>query len=145
LPHKLRKIHKTRGGRTSARGRVSQHRKSGGRGGVGRAGGRDHFWSYTIKHEPLRYRKIGFNRIPGLVDDTVTVNVGQLSDIWMKTMNVARKPSVKKPLEIDLGELGFSKLLGRGGVDRAFVVKVSSWSEAASKKIEEAGGSISKP
>lgn len=145
MPHKLRKIHKMRGGRTSGRGRVGQHRKSGGRGGVGRAGGRDHFWSYTVEHEPLRYRKIGFKRIPGLVDTSVTVNVGQLSDILMTKMDSARKPSSKKPLEIDLGKFGFTKLLGRGKIDRPLIVKVSSWSETALKKIEQAGGSITGP
>jgi len=38
MPHKLRKTRKMRGSRTHGYGQVGQHRKSGSRGGVGKAG-----------------------------------------------------------------------------------------------------------
>ena len=43
-------------------GRVGQHRKGGGRGGKGKAGGRKHFWIQTLKYNPdlvQAYRFLG--------------------------------------------------------------------------------------
>jgi len=46
------------------------------------------------------------------------------------------------PVSIDLHALGVEKLLGSGDVTRAFNVKVSSYTERAKQKLEEAGGKI---
>jgi len=60
LQHKKRKTRKRRGSRTMGYGRVGQHRKGGGGGSKGKAGGRKHFWIRTVKYEPNRYKHIGF-------------------------------------------------------------------------------------
>jgi len=41
---------------------------------------------------------------------------------------------------VDLGTLGFTKLLGNGAMVRPIRVKVASCSESAQKKIKDAGG-----
>ena len=46
------------------------------------------------------------------------------------------------PVSIDLDAKGVEKLLGAGDVARAFNVKVSSYTERAKQKLEEAGGKI---
>ena len=46
------------------------------------------------------------------------------------------------PVSIDLDSKGVEKLLGAGDVTRAFNVKVSSYTERAKQKLEEAGGKI---
>jgi ribosomal protein L15 len=45
-------------------------------------------------------------------------------------------------VSIDLDAKGVEKLLGAGDVTRAFNVKVSSYTERAKQKLEEAGGKI---
>lgn len=142
MPHKLRKIRKLRGSRTSGYGRVGQHRKSGGRGGVGRAGGHKHHWSWTVRYEPLRYRKIGFKRPIQSVIKPSSINIGELSDFLAEQPANQVDVSAQKPISIDLEERGFTKLLGRGSISQVIVVKISSYSKNALKKIEEAGGKI---
>jgi len=43
---------------------------------------------------------------------------------------------------IDLGKLGYTKLLGSGQVTKALIVKVPVCSESAVTKIKEAGGNV---
>ena len=50
----------------------------------------------------------------------------------------------EKKIFLDLESLGFDKLLGTGEVTKPMLVKVASYSESASKKLEEAGGAILK-
>jgi large subunit ribosomal protein L15 len=45
---------------------------------------------------------------------------------------------------LDLESLGYDKLLGTGEINKPLLVKVASYSEAASRKLEEAGGEILK-
>lgn len=142
MPHKLRKIRKLRGSRTSGYGRVGQHRKSGGRGGVGRAGGHKHHWSWTVENEPLRYRKIGFKRPVQSVKSFNTINVGELSELLREELQNQTETSGENLISIDLDERGYSKLLGRGSISQPIVVKVFSSTESALRKIEQAGGKI---
>jgi len=142
LPHKLRKIRRFRGSRTCGYGRVGQHRKSGGRGGKGKAGGHKHFWSYVVKYEPLRFRKIGFKPPVGLFESSVAINVGEIKDLLRKKMSPEEFISPSEPISVNLEEMGFGKLLGRGSIDLPLVVKVPSYTERALRKIEEAGGKI---
>ena len=44
--------------------------------------------------------------------------------------------------EIDLGKLGYEKLLGKGTISRAVTVKVDQASAQAKEKIEKAGGMV---
>jgi large subunit ribosomal protein L15 len=46
------------------------------------------------------------------------------------------------PVSVDLESMGVEKLLGSGDVTRAYNVKVSSYTERAKQKLEEAGGKI---
>lgn len=41
---------------------------------------------------------------------------------------------------VDLGQLGYTKLLGTGSVSRPLRIKIDRCSEGALKKIQEAGG-----
>ncbi|MBS7631497.1 50S ribosomal protein L15, partial [Candidatus Bathyarchaeota archaeon] len=86
MPHGLKKTRKLRGSRTCGYGRVGQHRKSGGRGGKGNAGGRKHYWIRTIVYEPNRFRSIGF--IPRGRDykpSLKVINVGDLEKFVSET------------------------------------------------------------
>ncbi len=139
MPHKLRKLRKQRGSRYMGWGQVGQHRKSGMRGGKGRAGGRKHFWLRTVKYEPERYRSVGFLPPSALKPDSVTINVGELEDLARQILTYY---GVEGGNELDLTALGIDKVLGRGSIGVPLNIKVAEITSSAQEKIEEAGGSI---
>jgi large subunit ribosomal protein L15 len=139
MPHKLRKLRKQRGSRYMGWGQVGQHRKSGMRGGKGRAGGRKHFWLRTVKYEPERYSSVGFLPPSALKPDSVTINVGELEDLARKILTYY---GVEGGNELDLTALGIDKVLGRGSIGMPLNIKVAEITSSAQEKIEEAGGSI---
>jgi len=67
-----------------------------------------------------------------------TINVGKLETI-ANTLSVEK--SDKGDL-IDLGRLGYTKLLGSGKVTRPIVVRIPSCSKSAAEKIQKAGGRV---
>ena len=143
LPHKLRKVRKKRGSRTHGYGQIGQHRKGGSK-GERKAGRHKQGWTYVIKHEPDYFGKKGFTSQKAIGREINVINVGELEEL-------AHKLAVEKRLEkkgkkdfLDLDELGYDKLLGMGKITKPILVKVASHSEAAAKKIEEAGGQILK-
>ena len=141
MPHKERKVRKQRGSRYMGWGQVGQHRKSGGRGGKGKAGGRKHFWIRTVKYEKERYRHIGFLPPSAKQPKPETVNVGELEDL---ARQVLTDYGVEGGNELDLTSLGIGKVLGMGSVSVPLNIKVAEITMSAQEKIEEAGGSIIK-
>ena len=144
MPHKLRKSRKQRGSRYCGWGQVGQHRKGGMRGGKGRAGGHKHFWIRTVKYEPERYRKVGFKPPSALEPRPETVNVGELENLAYKTLG-AERIGAGGDLILDLHELGYGKLLGRGEVSMPLTLKVPEYTSRAAEKVEAAGGQIVEP
>ena len=142
MPHKLRKVRKQRGSRYMGYGQVGQHRKSGSRGGKGKAGGSKHFWIRTVKYEPWRFHKIGFLPPSAKELKPSIINVGDLEALATKAMG---EYSIKGGNELDLTALGIDKILGRGTISIPLRVKVDYATSRAKDKIEEAGGSILEP
>ena len=143
MPHKLRKTRKMRGSRTCGYGRVGQHRKSGTK-GMRRHSFDKGGWTYIIKYEPDYFGKKGFvsPRSKGL-----EVNVINLEELEFLSEKLAREGKLEMKdgkAFIDLESLGYDKLLGRGKVSKPYLVRVSSFSELAAKKIEALGGEIIK-
>ncbi|MBS7652087.1 MAG: uL15 family ribosomal protein [Candidatus Bathyarchaeia archaeon] len=141
MPHGRRKTRKLRGSRTHGYGRVGQHRKSGGRGGKGKAGGRDHFWIRTVKYEPNRFRRIGFKPPSRL--ETRAINTGELEELVRRVLGAEMRASALP--ELDLTSLGYDKLLGKGDLKIPLKIKVSSYTSMAREKVESAGGEIVEP
>lgn len=138
MPHELRRIRKKRGSRTHGYGRVGQHRGGGQRGGHGKAGFHKHKWTYVIKYEPNYFGKKGFVSLKSVRRKVNVINVGLLDEMAEKLS----KRKEKGKLFIDLESLGYTKLLGTGNVTKRLIVKVSSCSNSATRKIKEAGGQI---
>jgi large subunit ribosomal protein L15 len=139
VPTKKRKSRKQRGSRYCGWGQVGQHRKSGGRGGKGKAGGRKHFWIRTVKYDRNRFRNIGFKPPSSLEPEPETINIGELEHLARK---IHGNYDLSDFEELDLTELGIDKLLGRGKINVPLNVKVNDISTSAREKIEDAGGSI---
>jgi len=143
MPHKMRKTRKKRGSRTHGYGTVGQHRCGGGRGGRGKAGGKKHKWTHTLKYAPERFGKRGFKHPRERAANTI--NVGELDQQIIGLITSKRAEKTKEGIKIDLDQLGYEKLLGEGQVTHPLLVQVDSHSESAAKKIEKAGGKILKP
>lgn len=136
MPHKLRKIRKTRGSRTQGYGRVGQHRKTGSK-PYRKAGRHKHLWSYVVTHEPDYFGKSGFTSPKSLKRNTSVINVAKLEQL--STQILAEKEG--RPT-IDLTSLGYAKLLGTGKITTPLNVKVKSCSKSAAEKIRQVGGTI---
>jgi large subunit ribosomal protein L15 len=93
------------------------------------AGLHKHKWSYTVKYAPDHF---GSNKWqpPNRV----------LTNRWINLKDLANLAGESG--ELDLGALGYDKLLGQGSVLRAYKVKVPRASGSAVEKIKAAGGSI---
>jgi large subunit ribosomal protein L15 len=144
LPHKDRKVRKQRGSRTHGYGQIGQHRAGGGRGGHGKAGYDKHKWTYVLKYDPTYWEKKGFVSTRTLGRKVNVINVGKLDDLADKLDSEKKLERKDKKIFLDLESLGYDKLLGTGEIIKPLLVKVASYSEAASRKLEEAGGQILK-
>jgi large subunit ribosomal protein L15 len=82
-----------------------------------------------LKFMPGHWGMHGFNRHPSLRVVNTSINIGEVSER-------AEGDS------IDLTEMGYDKLLGRGSIDRALEITVREASTRAIEKVEAAGGSI---
>ncbi|MDV3293400.1 MAG: 50S ribosomal protein L15 [Nitrososphaerales archaeon] len=130
MPTRVRKARRYRGMRTHGYGQIGQHRHSGKQGGHGQAGLHKHKYSWMVKYDPDHFGRDPF-RPPGYyVKPSRWLNVGDLD-----TLAVAGPG-------LDLSSMGVEKLLGSGGVSRAYQVKVGAFTKKAQAKIEAAGGKI---
>lgn len=142
MPHKKRKTRKKRGSRTHGYGQVSQHRGGGQRGGRGKAGGKKHKWTHTVKYAPERFGKRGFK--PPRRREVSTINIGELDQQISKLITDKKAQKTKAGIKVNLNQLGYDKLLGRGQITQPLIIEVDSHSESAAKKIEKAEGKILK-
>jgi len=142
VPHKLRKVRKMRGSRTHGYGVIGQHRKTGSK-GYRKAGRHKGGWTYTVKYEPDYFGKKGFTP-KGVKPKVSVINIGELDELIGKLSREQKLETKGKKVILDLGGLGYDKLLGAGKITRSVLVKVGSHSENAAKRIEEAGGQVLK-
>lgn len=126
-----KKSRKRRGTRSVGWGRIGQHRKAGSKGGTGKSGRHKHKWSWTVKYGRDTYGKHGFSR-PYDFRPERAINIGRLVEISVGL----------EKADIDLTELGYTKLLGEGTVNRPIKVKVARASKRAIEKIKSAGGEV---
>jgi large subunit ribosomal protein L15 len=121
--------------RTMSWGRIGQHRRSGARGGFGRAGMHKHFWTWVTAKSPGYFGKYGFHLPPEDRVEYVEFNVGDLDEL-------ARKLNTTT---IDLAALGYNKLLGFGKVKGAYTVIVAKATKKAIQKVKAAVGKVVTP
>lgn len=123
---KMKKVHKMRGYKRGF-GSKKKHRGKGSKGGKGYGGSTKHKRSYIYAYEPEHFGYKGFH---SLRKKDVASNIRDLEKIS------------KDKSEIDLNELGFTKLLSNGEISKALTVRVKKFSKKAKEKIEKAGGKI---
>lgn len=135
MPHKLRKIRKTRGSRTQGYGRIGQHRDAGSK-GHRKVGRHKHLWSYVTAYEPDYFGKHGFTSPQSLNQKKKTLNLEKLEELSQKY------PSEEGKSRVDLASLGYTKLLGSGRITKPVTVTVAACSKTAAEKIKMAGGEV---
>ena len=135
MPHKLRKTRKMRGSRTHGYGRVGQHRDAGSK-GQRKVGRHKHLWSYVTAHEPDYFGKKGFTSPQSLKRRENPINIKQLNEL------VAKTPDETNEMQINLTQMGYTKLLGAGKLTKPLIITVSSYSKTAAEKVKKAGGQI---
>ncbi len=133
MPHKLRKIRKTRGSRTQGYGRIGQHRDSGSKGNR-KVGRHKHLWSKVVTSEPDYFGKSGFTSPQSLHRIDNTLNIQKLTTMTPTTQDGKNI--------INLTSLGYTKLLGTGKISKPLTVTVPTCSKLAQEKITEAGGQV---
>ncbi len=128
MPHKLRKIRKFRGTRTIGYGRIGQHRDSGSKGNR-KVGRHKHLWSKVVTSQPDYFGKHGFTS-------------PQSKHRIENTINLTKLDQMATGAEVNLTELGYTKLLGTGKLTKALTVQVPAASKSAAAKIAQAGGKL---
>jgi large subunit ribosomal protein L15 len=135
-----RKIRKMRGSRTVGGGCSKKRKGAGHRGGRGMAGSHKHKWTWIVKYDPKHFGKYGFKRPKKSVSIFNTVNLDYLDEKAEELVEQGLAQKQKDKILIDVTELGFSKVLGKGKMTRSLIIKSPRFSHLAQKKIEEAGG-----
>jgi len=138
-----KKSRKLRGrSRTMGWGRIGQHRKSGSRGGFGAVGMHKHKWTWVVKYAPNWYGKHGFTQPVETRYGVYAINVGELDELARKLLIEGRAVKEGEKIVLNMVELGYNKVLGRGKVTLPLKVITLNITEEAKEKIEKAGGEV---
>ncbi len=135
MPTRFRKVRKRRGSRTMGWGQIGQHRKTGAKGGRGMAGGHKHNWTKLLKED--YFGKQGFHNPTSREERAININ-------GLQTL-VEKMEEKEGVVTINLDELGYDRLVGKGVIHRPVVVAVAKWSKQAEEKIKAVGGRIIRP
>ncbi|MDD1763388.1 MAG: 50S ribosomal protein L15 [Methanobacteriaceae archaeon] len=137
---KSRKINKLRGSRTNGGGCSKMRRGAGHRGGRGNSGLHKHMWSWVVKYDPQHFGKYGFKRPQKTVFKFRPVNLDYLNEKAQELVKNGQAIEEDGKIVIDVTEMGYNKVLGRGKLTQSLVIKSPLFSQSALRKIEEAGG-----
>ncbi|MBI4141916.1 uL15 family ribosomal protein [Candidatus Woesearchaeota archaeon] len=141
---KTKKVTKMRGSRTHGWGLV--HRNSGQRGGAGNAGRGKKAHSqkpsnWLNKENPKYLGKHGFKPKGRLNEDKI-INIADIEEKLPKWTAEKKTMISGKTHEINLQEIGYTKLLSKGKATKTYKLTIQKATEKAIKKISAAGGSV---
>ncbi len=142
MAQKDRKIQKSRGTRNCGWGNTQKHRGAGSRGGRGMAGSKKQKWSYVSKFMPDHFGRVGFKRPLKMIHEDSIINVGDIDASLERLVAKGMAQMKDNKYLVDLGEMGYDKLLGSGRVSHPIEIKVEKTSKSAVEKIEKAGGRV---
>lgn len=137
---KTRKINKMRGSRSIGGGCSKKRRGAGHKGGKGKAGMDKHHWTWTVKNDPNHFGKYGFKRPQKMINKSNPINLGYLDDNSEKLLAKGIATKEGDVILIDVTDLGYDKVLGKGKVLKPLKIKSPLFSASAEDKIQEAGG-----
>ncbi len=135
MKHKTKKDRKLRGSKTHGWGSMKKHRGAGNRGGRGKAG----TGKRADTKKPTIINLFG-NDYFGKTGFTSKMRKTVISINLCEVQNRVDKGILTNT--INLKELGFNKLLGKGNINGKFNITVESASKKAIEKIKKAGGNV---
>jgi large subunit ribosomal protein L15 len=145
IPRRRKRSRKMRGSRFHGYGLQRQHRRSGRIGGFGMSGTKKHLWTWVTAYEPDYFGRgrRGFKRPRAVRRVIRSINLADLDKMIPELLRsgVAEEREDGR-IELDLGKIGYNKLLGRGEVSKPLLIKVESASRNAVSKLESIGGSV---
>lgn len=97
-------------------------------------------WSWVVKYDPDRYGKHGFKRPQKTIFKYKPVNLDFLDEKADELVQQGLATEEKGKIVVDVTQLGYNKVLGRGKITQPLIVKSIKFSQTALNKIEEAGG-----
>ncbi len=139
-----KKVTRARGKHTHGWGAMKKHRGAGNRGGRGNAGSgkrgdakKPSYWKDTE-----RYGKHGFTEKGIHAVVVPAINAGHLASVAARLVREGDAVEKGGAIIVDLGALGYGRLLGGGIVAAKLDVTVAWASARAIEKIEAAGGKV---
>jgi len=138
MPSRTRRF---RGSRTHGRGQKAGRGK-GKRGGFGNAGMHKHKFKWMIKYDPDHFGRHGFKRPQLITHADTTINLEEVEANLGKYLLSGAAKQVEGKIQVDLGPLGFDKLLGSGRATLPLTITVPKASTRAVEKMKKAGGVV---
>ncbi|MBN2152047.1 MAG: uL15 family ribosomal protein [Candidatus Lokiarchaeota archaeon] len=132
---------KYRGSRTNGWGRQAQHRGSGSNAGHGWTGGLKHMWTWVVRYGTW-FGRHGFHRPLQVVKKVNAIDIKTIETRLADFEKAGAATMKGSQHEIDLGALGYNKLLSTGRVNGKYSITVEMASAKAIEKISAAGGSV---
>ena len=129
-----------RGSRSNGGGCTKKRRGAGNKGGKGKAGSDKQHWTWTVIHDPDHYGKHGFKRPQKMIKKVNAVNVSYLEEHADALLSEGKATKEGDSIVIDVTELGYDKVLAKGAITKAFIIKAPKFSASAIEQIEEFGG-----
>ncbi|MDP7080669.1 MAG: uL15 family ribosomal protein [Candidatus Undinarchaeales archaeon] len=140
---KRKKIESMRGTKSCGGGSKKKRRGAGNKGGHGNAGMHKGKWTYVVKYDPKHFGKYGFNKPMGFIP--ITINLKELDQSLEAWVEAGRAEKKKDTYAVDLGALGFHKVLGNGYLTKKVHIKAPYFTEKARAGIEKSGGVAEAP
>tara|TARA_Y100000310_G_scaffold167856_1_gene167793 strand:- start:7502 stop:7972 length:471 start_codon:yes stop_codon:yes gene_type:complete len=139
--NKRRKNSRLRGSHTHGWGSKKKHRGAGHRGGRGNAGSGKRADSKKPSIWKNRYfGKKGFNsKRYDIVHSINLMNIEQSLEKWLGKKLISKDGEF---YDIDLGKIGYQKVLSRGKVNTKLKIKTLYASKSAIDKVKKAGGEV---
>jgi large subunit ribosomal protein L15 len=137
------KVKKQRGHKTHGWGSMKKNRGAGNKGGKGNAGSgkRGDSRKPTLWKKGIKLGKFGFKKY-GIKKEVKTIDLSAL-DAKLDELVKSKKASVDKDIyTINLSELGYTKLLGRGKITKKVNITVGKVTGKATDKVTAAGGQV---
>jgi large subunit ribosomal protein L15 len=146
MPTRFKKrSRKYRGSRTHGWGSHKNHRYGGTKGGRGpgiKRSGHWKIWFYKYEYEQWLKEKKGFQTPKSIKLRKVReLNLLDLEKLLAKHPELLESQDSEKPV-VNLLKLGKVRLLGKGSLQKPYIIKVFSASKSAIEKVRELGGDV---
>jgi large subunit ribosomal protein L15 len=110
-------------------------------GGKGNAGLHKHKYLHTVKYDPNHFGRHGFKRHPHSDDDNV-INLMDIEKNLQLYVESGKAKKEKEVITLNLQEMGYGKLLGKGAITKPIKIIVQKASAKAMERVKEAGGTV---